>query len=556
MGEVRSPELLFVPLGGTEEIGMNVNCYGYGTLDDADWIVIDLGITFGDSTTPSIDVIVPDPQFIEERRDRLLGIVLTHGHEDHLGAIPYLWSRLHCPVYASPFTAALLRAKLRGDPSPPNVEIIEIPMNAKFEIGPFALEYVTLTHSMPEPNAIILRTPLGTVFHTGDWKFDPDPVVGPVSDVDALRRVGEEGVLALVGDSTNVFVPGSSGSEASLLANLTELIGTCKNRVAVTCFASNVARLKTIFLAASANGRAVSMVGRALWRIDAAARETGYLTDLPKFLEPEAARDIPKDQILYIVTGSQGEPRAALSRIAAGDHRLVEFEAGDSVIFSSRIIPGNELSIGRIHNRLVKRGIQVVSTESDEVHVSGHPAQDELVRMYQLVRPKVAVPVHGEPRHLEKHAEIAKECQVPHAVLTHNGSVVRLAPGEAKVIDEVHAGRYALDGKRLVPLDGTVIRERNRLQFNGSAIATLVVDGDGKLVNDPKITFLGVIDEEEAPYVREQLVEDIEDAIAELNKKERRDDAKLAETARVAIRRSLRESHGRQPVTTVHVVRI
>jgi len=554
--ERAEPQLLFLPLGGTEEIGMNVNCYGFGTPDDADWLVIDLGITFGDDTTPSIDVIVPDIDFLEQNRDRLLGIVLTHGHEDHLGAVPYLWDKLKCPVYASPFTAALLRRKLAYGDDMPKVEIIELPMNAKFDIGPFALEFLTLTHSMPEPNAVVLRTPHGVVFHTGDWKFDPDPVVGPTADFDALRAVGDEGVLALVGDSTNVFVPGTSGSEASLLKNLTDLIADCQGRVAVTCFASNVARLKTIYLAATANGRAVSMVGSSLWRIDSAARETGYLSDLPRFIEPERAHHIPDDEVLYIVTGSQGEPRAALARIAAGDHRMVSLEEGDTVIFSSRIIPGNELAIGRIHNRLVQRGVRVVTTDDDEIHVSGHPAQDELVRMYQLVRPRIAVPVHGEPRHLAKHLEIARECQVPEGLLMHNGAMARLAPGTPQLIDEVPVGRLAVDGHRLVPLGGQVLKERNRILYGGSAVVTLVVDKNGKMVDEPQVTFHGLIDDDEAEFVREQLADDIEDALDELSKADRRDNDAVREVARRAVRRSLKDSHGKQPVASIHVVRI
>jgi len=550
------PQLLFLPLGGTEEIGMNVNCYGFGTPDDADWLVIDLGITFGDDTTPSIDVIVPDVSFLEQNRDRLLGIVLTHGHEDHLGAVPYLWDRLKCPVYASPFTAALLRRKLAYDENGPKVEIIELPMNAKFDIGPFALEFLTLTHSMPEPNAVVLRTPHGVVFHTGDWKFDPDPVVGPTTDFDALRAVGDEGVLALVGDSTNVFVPGTSGSESSLLKNLTDLIAGCSGRVAVTCFASNVARLKTIYLAATANGRAVSMVGSSLWRIDSAARETGYLSDVPRFIEPERAHHIPDDEVLYIVTGSQGEPRAALARIAAAEHKLVALEEGDTVIFSSRIIPGNELAIGRIHNRLVQRGVRVVTTEDDEIHVSGHPAQDELVRMYQLIRPRISIPVHGEPRHLAKHLEIARECQVPEGLLMHNGAMARLAPGTPQLVDEVPVGRLAVDGHRLVPLRGQVLKERSKILMGGSAVVTLVLDKNGKMVDEPQVSFHGLIDDDEAAFVSEKLADDIEDVLEALPRADLRDDEKVAEAARRAVRRSLRDSHGKQPVASIHVVRV
>ncbi|MAF47301.1 MAG: ribonuclease J [Rhodospirillales bacterium] len=549
-------ELLFVPLGGAEEIGMNFNLYGFGTPDNHQWLIIDLGIAFGDDTTPSIDVIVPDPEFIEERRKQLAGIVLTHGHEDHLGAVPYLWQRLRCPVYATPFTAALLRKKLEWEEEPLDVEIIEVPLKGKFSVGPFELELITLTHSMPEPNAVVLRTPLGNIFHTGDWKFDPEPVVGPTSDEAALRALGDEGVLAAIGDSTNVFVEGVSGSEASLLDRLSEIIGRCRGQVAVACFASNVARLKTIFDAASNNGRAVALVGRSLWRINAAARETGYLTELPPFLEPEKAAGIPDDEILYICTGSQGEPRAALTRIAADDHRSVSLGPGDTVIFSSRIIPGNELAIGRIHNRLVQRGVDVVSELDENIHVSGHPARDELTEMYQLVRPQMVIPVHGEQRHLKKHAELAAACQVPHTLLVENGSVVRIAPGEACIIDEAPVGRLALDSGRLVPLDGQVVRERSRVLFNGSAVFTLIVDAEGCMVAPPKLTMHGLADDDEAPYVLERLTEQVKGVIEDMDESDRRDDEQIGEMSRRAIRRSLRDTYRKRPLTTVHVVRI
>ncbi|MDG2033350.1 MAG: ribonuclease J, partial [Rhodospirillales bacterium] len=429
-------ELLFVPLGGTEEIGMNFNLYGLGVPDQHDWLIIDLGITFGDDSTPGVDVIVPDPAFIKERRKNLLGIVLTHGHEDHIGAVPYLWRKFRCPVYATPFTAALLRKKMEMDDADSSIDIIEVPLKEKFNVGPFSLELITLTHSMPEPNALAVRTPLGTIFHTGDWKFDPDPVIGEVSDFERLQALGDEGVLASIGDSTNVFVDGVSGSEAPLRENLTEIIGKCTGQVAVACFASNVARLQTIFEAATANGRTVCFVGRSLWRINAAARETGYLTDLPPFLEASQAIDLAKDQVLYICTGSQGEPRAALTRIAAGDHRDVTLGDGDTVIFSSRIIPGNDRAIGRLQNRLAMKGVQIISENNDSVHVSGHPARDELIKMYQMIRPQIAIPVHGEPRHLLKHVALAKQCQVPETVLVQNGSIVRLAPGPAGIVGE------------------------------------------------------------------------------------------------------------------------
>jgi ribonuclease J len=549
-------ELLFVPLGGTEEIGMNFNLYGYGKPEDHEWIIIDLGITFGDDSTPSIDVILPDPEFIVERKDKLAGIVLTHGHEDHLGAVPYLWDRLRCPVYATPFTAALLRSKLEFEESARDMEIIEVPLAGKFDVGPFSIELITLTHSMPEPNACIVRSPLGTIFHTGDWKFDPDPVVGEPSDIAALKALGEEGVLASIGDSTNVFVSGSSGSEAEILGNLSEMIGNCNGRVAVACFASNVARLKTIFEAATANGRVVCLVGRSLWRINAAARQTGYLTDLPAFIEAEDAEDIPKDQILYVCTGSQGEPRAALSRIAANDHRQVHLGKNDTVIFSSRIIPGNELSISRLQNRFVQNGVNVINDENGNIHVSGHPAEDELIEMYQYVRPQIVVPVHGEPRHLKRHAEIAQNCQVPETILVNNGSVVRLAPNKAQIIDQVHAGRFALDGPRIVPLESDVIKDRTRILYNGVAVFTLVLDASGNMIGNPQLTTHGLIEEGEADALLAKISNDVEDALIDMSDAEIMDDSKVNEAARIAVRRCFRDSHRKRPLTTVHVVRV
>ncbi len=374
---------------------------------------------------------MPDPGFIVERRDRLLGIVATHAHEDHIGAIPYLWPQLRCPVWATPFTASLLRAKLTEVGLADKVRINVVPMSGRFTIGPFELELITLTHSIPEPNAVVLRTAAGTVLHTGDWKLDPDPLIGEPTDEAALRRLGDEGVLAMVCDSTNALRPGSSGSEADLRHSLTELIGRYDARVAVACFASNVARLETIAHAAAAHGRDVALVGRSLWRIDKAARENGYLADLPPFLTEDEAAYIPRDRIVMICTGSQGEPRAALARIARDDHPNVELEPGDVVIFSSRIIPGNEKSIGRLQNALARLGVEIVTEQDHFVHVSGHPARDELVRMYQMVRPQIAIPVHGEARHLLAHAQLAGECQVPQPLIIENGDMVRLGSGGA-----------------------------------------------------------------------------------------------------------------------------
>jgi ribonuclease J len=544
--------LFFVPLGGTGEIGMNLNLYGYA----GDWLILDCGVTFGDDSQPGIEVVMPNPAFIVERRDRLLGIVATHAHEDHIGAIPYLWTQLRCPVWATPFTASLLRAKLAEAGIAAKVRINVVPMSGRFTIGPFDLELITLTHSIPEPNAVALRTPVGTVLHTGDWKLDPDPLIGPTADEAALRRLGDEGVLAMVGDSTNALRPGSSGSEAELRRSLIDLVGRYDARVAVACFASNVARLETIARAAAAHGREVALVGRSLWRIDKAARENGYLADLPRFLTEDEAGYIPRDRIVLICTGSQGEPRAALARIAREDHPNVVLETGDVVIFSSRIIPGNEKAINRLQNALVRLGVEIVTEEDHFVHVSGHPARDELVRMYQMVRPQVSIPVHGEARHLIAHAHLAGECQVQQPLVIQNGDMVRLTPSGAAIVDEVPVGRLASDGKGLLPLDGSALKDRRRITFNGSAVATLVVDRQGRLVASPAISLIGLVEEGAAAATEPFLRDSVQRALDELPAGARRDDDVVREAVRRTLRRVINERFGKRPLIEIHLVRI
>ena len=551
--DYRDPNALyFVPLGGAGEIGMNLNVYGYQN----DWLIIDCGVTFGDDSQPGLEVVMPDPGFIVERRDRLLGIVATHAHEDHIGAIPYLWRQLRCPIWATPFTASFLRAKLAETGFADQVKINVVPLSGRFTIGPFDLELITLTHSIPEPNAVVLRTPIGTVLHTGDWKFDPDPLIGPTADEAALKRLGAEGVLALVGDSTNALRPGTSGSEAELRRSLIDLIGRYDARVAVACFASNVARLETIARAAAAHGREIALVGRSLWRIDKAARENGYLTDLPRFLTEDEAGYIPRDRIVMICTGSQGEPRAALSRIARDDHPHIVLETGDVVIFSSRIIPGNEKSINRLQNALVRLGVEIVTEEDHFVHVSGHPARDELVRMYQMVRPQIAVPVHGEARHLIAHAELAGECQVQQPLVIQNGDVVRFAASGASIVDEVPVGRLASDGKGLLPLDGTALKDRRRATFNGTAVATLVLDRRGQPLAPPTISTIGVVEPAAAEAAAPALRSAVERALDELPASLRRDDEAVRDAARRALRRILNERFGKRPLVEIHLVRI
>ncbi|HTZ37377.1 MAG TPA: ribonuclease J [Stellaceae bacterium] len=544
--------LYFVPLGGSGEIGMNLNLYGHR----GSWLMLDCGVTFGEEEHAGVDVIMPDPAFIVERRDKLIGIVATHAHEDHIGAIPYLWPLLQCPVWATPFTASLLRAKLDEAGLAGRVPLNVVPMSGRFSVGPFELELVTLTHSIPEPNAVAIRTPVGTVLHTGDWKLDPDPLIGEVTDEAALIRIGDEGVLAMVGDSTNALKEGVSGSESELRAALGELIGRCSGRVAVACFASNVARLSTVARAAHAHGREVALVGRSLWRIDKAARENGYLADLPRFLTEEEAGYVPADRILLICTGSQGEPRAALNRIARDDHAHVVLEPGDVVIFSSRVIPGNEKAISRLQNALVRLGVEIVTTDDHFVHVSGHPARDELVRMYQMVRPQVAIPVHGEARHLAAHAELARDCQVAEALIVENGDVVRIDAEGAAVTGQVPTGRVASDGRRLLPIGGSALRQRRRIANEGAVVATVVVDRGGGLAARPGVSLIGLVEAEDTASVAEALSDAAAGAVEALPRALRRDDAALRDAANRALRKAVGERLAKRALIEVQVVRL
>ena len=546
-------ELLFVPLGGAGEIGMNLNLYGYGPPKAHRWLMVDLGVTFENGLAGN-RVVMPNPEFIEQRRDRLDGLVLTHAHEDHLGAVPYLWERLRCPVYATPFTAAILRRKLRYDNRALDVEIVEIPLAGRFRVGPFDLEFVTLTHSIPEPNAIAIRTPAGLVLHTGDWKFDPNPVVGAVSDMAGLRRLGDEGVLAIVCDSTNVFTPGTSGSESDLLKGLGDLIEGCRGRVAVTCFASNIARLETIAAAAQANGRDVVLAGPSLWRFNEAARETGYLPDTPAFISDEDAGYLPDDKVLIVCTGSQGEPQAALSRIADGSHPHISLQEGDTVIFSSRVIPGNEMAVGRVQNLLVGRGIELATWSDHLVHVSGHPARDELIEMYGLIRPRISVPVHGELRHLTEHARLARGCQVSETVVAQNGSVVHLNGPGPRIVDRVPSGRLYLEGGKVVGDAHSVARERTKMAFNGAAVVTVVCDRDGDMTAEPQLATMALLDDADTAG-RNAVRAAIRKAVADLSPKRRREDDAVREAIRLAVRRSFRDICGKRPVTQVHLVR-
>jgi ribonuclease J len=552
-------ELVFLPLGGSNEIGMNFNLYGFGPPHDRRWVVVDLGVTFGDQTTPGVEVILPDPEFIEEYADRVLGIVLTHAHEDHIGAVAWLWPRLKAPIYATPFTAFILREKLREADLLDEVTLHEVPLGGTIELGPFRLELITLTHSIPEPNGLAIRTPLGTVLHTGDWKIDPDPLLGGVTDEGAIRSLGEEGVLAMVCDSTNVFVDGHAGSEAEVRAALIPLIGGLKGKVAVACFASNVARMDSVARAAEAAGRRVCLVGRSMIRMAAAARSVGLMADLAPFVPDNEARNFPPDKILYLCTGSQGEPRAALARMADGAHPHVNLGAGDACIFSSRIIPGNEIPIRNLQNKLADRGVRLY-TERDHpgIHVSGHPCRDELAQMYRWARPQIAVPTHGERRHLLEHAAFARDLQVPQQVTPRNGDMVRLAPGRAEVVDEVPSGRLYVDAGVVTPENGEALRERRHAAFNGMVAVSVALDGRGKLVSGPQVRALGLPTHEDDPLedVLDELAEEAEQALAKLKGEARELDGEIETAISRAVKRASQRIWGRRPVVETTVLRI
>jgi ribonuclease J len=552
-------ELVFLPLGGSNEIGMNFNLYGYGPPHRRKWIVVDLGVTFGDQTTPGVEIILPDPTFIEEYAEDILGIVLTHAHEDHIGAVAWLWPRLKAPLYATPFTAFLLREKLREAGLVEEAPITVVPLSGSFRLGPFELELLTLTHSIPEPNGVAIRTPLGTVLHTGDWKIDPDPLTGDATDEAAIRRLGDEGVLAMVCDSTNVFVDGEAGSEADVRRVLTPLIAQMTGGLAAACFASNVARMDTLIRAAEAAGRRVCLVGRSMIRMSQAARSVGLLSDVGPFLSDAEARGWPKDRIMYLCTGSQGEPRAALARIADGSHPHVKLGRGDAAIFSSRIIPGNEIPIRNMQNRLADLGVRLY-TERDHpgIHVSGHPCRDELERMYQWARPQIAVPTHGERRHLLEHAALARDLQVHQAIAPRNGDMVRLAPGEAQIIDEVPAGRLYVDAGVVTPENGEALRARRHAASNGMLTVSVALDGRSKLAASPRVRALGLPgdDDYSIEEATDDLAQEAKDAVYALSAQARDDDGAVEAALSRAMKKAAFRIWKRRPVVEAVVLRV
>jgi ribonuclease J len=552
-----SDELVFAPLGGVGEIGMNLAIYGFGEEHRRQWIAVDLGVAFADDALPGVDLILPDISYLVEQRRNILGLVLTHAHEDHFGAVLDLWPQLKVPIYATPFTAALLQAKRESEPGAPDIPVNVVPLGGRFTLGPFDIELVSMAHSIPESNALIIRTPLGAVLHTGDWKIDPTPVIGPPTDEAKLRALGDEGCLALIGDSTNAVREGRSPSETDVAKSLAELIRTAPSRVAVTTFASNVARIRVVAEAAAACDREVVLVGRAMERISQVARETGYLDGIKDFRSVDVYGHLPPDKVLALCTGSQGEPRAALSRIAQDDHPEVAFSRGDRVIFSSRAIPGNEKAVMRVINGLVSQGIEVITDRTHLVHVSGHPRMDELRDMIGWVRPQILVPVHGEPLHMAEHAALARRAGVGQVVLCRDGELLRLAPGGPGKIDEVPAGRLYKDGALLVSAEQRTVADRRRLGFAGVVSMALAVSDRGELVGDPLVTLTGIPEFDALGQRIEDIIYDAAmGAFGSMPRQRRRDPEAVGEAVRRAIRAALSATWNKKPTCHVHVLEV
>ena len=552
-----SDELVFAPLGGVGEIGMNLALYGFGDERRRQWIIVDLGVAFAGDDLPGIDLILPDIRYLVEVRKNILGIVLTHAHEDHFGAMLDLWPRLKLPVYATPFTAALLQAKRESEPGAQQIPVNIVPLGGRFTLGPFAIELVSMAHSIPESNALIIRTPLGTVLHTGDWKIDPNPIIGPPTDEAKLRALGDAGCLALVGDSTNAVREGRSPSETDVARTLAELIRTAPARVAVTTFASNVARMRAVGQAAAACDREVVLVGRSMERIAQVARETGYLDGIKDFRSVDIYGHLPPDKVVALCTGSQGEARAALSRIAADDHPDVAFSRGDRVIFSSRAIPGNEKLVTRVINGLVNQGIEVITDRTHLVHVSGHPRRDELADILGWVRPRIVVPVHGEALHMAEHGELARRAGVGKVVQCRDGDLVRLAPGDPGVIDEVPSGRLYKDGSLLIDAAQRTVADRRRLGFAGLVSIALAVTDNGELAADPEVQLVGIPETAADGSVMAEIVYDaVLETFELLPKPRRRDPDSVAESVRRAARAKVAARWNKKPICHVQILEV
>ncbi len=549
-------DLVFVPLGGVSEIGMNLGLYGFGEGRKRRWLMVDCGVLFGDPAwTPGIDIIMPDIRFALAEKANIEALVLTHAHEDHYGAVLDLWPAMRKPIYATPFAAAMLEAKRASERGAPKLDIRVIPQGGRFKAGPFDVEFVPVAHSIPESNALAIRTPAGLVVHTGDWKIDPTPVLGLPTDEARMRELGEEGVAAVIGDSTNALREGISPSELDVAASLTELIRSAPGRVAVTTFASNVGRLRAVADAARAADRQVVLIGRAMLRATEVARELGMLEGVGEFLSPDAYGYLPRDKVVAMMTGSQGEPRAALARVASGDHPEVKLAKGDRVIFSSRTIPGNEKAVGRIINDLTAGGAEVITDRTHFVHVSGHPRRDEIAMLYGWLKPNLVVPVHGEELHMHEHAAFATSIGVPNVARVSDGQMIRVAGGPAEIVDEVQSGRMLKDGKVLVPMSDQTIAERRRLAFAGVVTVALAIDERGEVATAPEVRYTGLPprDDEGTPMA-EVLRDTVLDCLDGLARGKRRDHALVATAVERAVRGELGLVWGKKPVCHVAVL--
>lgn len=551
-------ELVFAPLGGVGEIGMNLSIYGLGNRHQRAWLAVDLGVSFGDEEhLPGIDLIMPDISFLEKERKNLMGLVLTHAHEDHFGAIIDLWPKLKCPIYATKFSAALFEAKCAAERGAPEIPVTVVPSGGRVDIGPFNVEFIPVAHSIPEAHALAIHTEAGIVLHTGDWKIDPTPTLGAPTDEKRLRELGEQGVLALIGDSTNAVRDGRSPSEAEVAKTIIDLVKAAKGRVAVTTFASNVARVKAVADAARAADREVVVVGRAMERVVQVARETGYLEGVQNFRSPDIYGHLPQDKVLALCTGSQGEPRAALARIANDDHPEITLNRGDSVIFSSRTIPGNEKAVGSIMNNLVLQGVEVITDRDALVHVSGHPRRDELRDLISWVRPQLLIPVHGEALHLHEHAKLARAAGVPRVVVCRNGDLVKLGPGDPGIVGEVPSGRLYKDGTILEDSKSRAVIERRRMAFSGCAFVAIAMNGQGELADDPEVDLVGIPEKNRAGELFDDIVFDaVMSTIEGLPRARRRDPDALAESVRRAVRAVINEHWGKKPPCLVHVLTV
>ncbi len=544
--------LVFIPLGGITTIGLNFFLYGY----EGKWLIVDCGIGFPGDNFPGVEVLLPDPTFISHHKKDIVGLVVTHGHEDHIGAIPYLWPDLQCPIYATPFTAELIEDGLNEFGLVSRVDLHVVELGSILKLGPFEVEFITVNHSIPEPNMLAIRTREGTIVHSGDWKFETTPLLGEPADVEELKHLGKEGILALVSDSTNIFTPNEEKTEKDVRDSLTTLFSHFNHKIIVTCFASNVTRMESIYWAAHANNRKVCLMGRSLWRIDSAARAAGYMKDIPDFLTKEEASELPEEKIVYICTGSQGEPFSALSKLASPKPipGQIQLTGQDVVIFSSRVIPGNELAIAGLQRRLMMTGCQIITDKDALVHVSGHPAQDNIQKLYQYLKPQIAIPVHGEPLQILEHKKLAQEWGAEIAITLEEGDVLEMNDGDPEILGEIPVGCLAVDGKKILSLSSDVLKKRRKMVEGGTVVTTLVVNQKGDILGEPQISSFGLLDETENG--KELLFEKITEAIQTLDEEDKKQDDKIKETIRLTVRHFITEQYGKKPLLEVHLFRV